>query len=104
MLVRNPPLTSTAPAMEVALVPSLAQETDARGATHEDHSNVCVCVCEGVICHSYVFSNNNAIITHRTECNRNKMIGTVAVYDMFSEFISVSIALTPDLRRAVDWT
>ena len=45
MLVRNPTLTSSAPAMEVALVPSLAQDTDARGATHEDHSHVCVCVC-----------------------------------------------------------
>lgn len=33
ILIRKPPLTNTAPAMEVTLVPSLAQATEAIGAT-----------------------------------------------------------------------
>lgn len=36
ILMRKPPLTSTAPAMEVTLVPSLAQAIEASGATGEE--------------------------------------------------------------------
>lgn len=35
MLKRNPPLTSTAPVMEVILAPNLAQATEAMGANED---------------------------------------------------------------------